>query len=183
MAELQTIARPYAKAAFLSAKHSKEELAQWLRNLNALSELCKLSDVADLIATPKLNLRQKFETLVLVLEQATGVSLTNKFKNFIHLLLENRKLACISAIYRAFDVMKAEHEMVVHANLISALPVSKNHEKAFKAALTKRFNKQVELQVQIDPSLIGGAIIQAGDLVIDGSLRGQLSKLQASLSA
>ncbi len=183
MAELQTIARPYAKAAFLSAKHSKKDLSQWSINLKALDQLYKLADINNLIAMPKISLAQKSEILIQAIEKVISSSLDSKFKNFIYLLLENGKLSCISAITYAFEAMKAEYESIIYATLISALPVSKSHENAFKAALAKRFNKKIELQVEIDTSLIGGAIVRADGLVIDGSLRGHLSKMQTFLTS
>ena len=104
------------------------------------------------------------------------------FTQFLSVLADNRRLAVLPEIAGLFDTMRADAEKVVKARVTSATALPAAELATIKAALVKRFGRDVEVETAVDESLIGGAVIDAGDVVIDGSLRGKLGRLQAALS-
>ena len=104
------------------------------------------------------------------------------FGNFLALLADNRRLSLLPEIAGLYDELRFEAERVVKAHVTSAAALPAGELDTIKAALRKRFGREVELTTAVDESLIGGAVIDAGDVVIDGSLRGKLGRLQAALS-
>ncbi len=104
------------------------------------------------------------------------------FTRFLGLLAENRRLQQLPEIAGLYEQLRAEAERVVKATVTSAIELPAAELDTIKAALGKRFGREIELSTAIDASLIGGAVIDAGDVVIDGSLKGKLSRLQAALA-
>jgi F-type H+-transporting ATPase subunit delta len=104
------------------------------------------------------------------------------FTQFLSVLADNRRLAVLPEIAGMFDALRAEDERVVKAKITSATPLSEADVAKLRASLVKRFGREVEVSTAVDQALIGGAVIDAGDVVIDGSLRGKLGRLQAALS-
>ena len=104
------------------------------------------------------------------------------FGNFLGLLFENRRLPLLPEIAGMFDELRFEAERVVKAKVTSAVPMPAAELETIKAALKKRFGRDVEVETAVDESLIGGAVIDAGDVVIDGSLKGKLARLQSALT-
>jgi F-type H+-transporting ATPase subunit delta len=105
------------------------------------------------------------------------------FQQFLAVLAENRRMGVLPEIAGLFDAMRAEDEKVVKATVTSATPLAEDELAKLKFSLMNRFNRQVELTTAVDPSLIGGAVIDAGDVVIDGSLRTKLERLGAALAS
>ncbi len=182
MLEIQTLARPYAKAAVLFAKEKNKGLEQWQNYLSCSTELLQVESVQSMVGSPSVPLATKQKVFCeLLTKLVAGSSLPQPFANFIALLFENRKIELLPVIKEQFDEMKFEEEQVLKAELISAFPVDTEQKKAFEAALAKRFGKKIILTIKEDGSLIGGAVIRTDDFVIDGSVRSQLTKLNHSL--
>ncbi|STX52913.1 ATP synthase F1 subunit delta [Legionella busanensis] len=181
MSECVTIARPYAKAVFEYAFNTGK-LRRWsdyLRNL-ALSVLDENAE--NFIDNPASTVKQHIELLIATAGQVDSEDATY-LKNFITLLAENKRLKALPDIFNIFEAMRAEQEKTLTVNVISYSELSQNQQLKLIDSLSKRLQRKVTLQITIDKTLIGGAVIQAGDLVIDGSVRGKLEKLSTSLAA
>jgi len=177
MAETTTIARPYAQAAFELAR-ADNALPAWSEMLNLAAAVAHDPQLVALVGSPRIPRSQLAELFISV----CGEHLTAQGKNFIRLLADNRRLDVLPEIAAHFQVMRAEAEGVLEAQMISAQPVTEAQRMQITAALKARLNREVTLTILTDASLLGGAIIRAGDLVIDGSARGKLTKLAVALN-
>ena len=176
MAERATIARPYARAAFAHAQASKD-LAGWSKLLGAAAQAAADKRVSRLFGNPHVT----GEELVDLLGGLSGKSAGEGGRNFLKALAENRRLALLPHIAAQFELLRAEVENVVDVEVIAAQQIASPQEKKLAAALKKRLGREVRLHTRIDESLLGGAIVRAGDLVIDGSLKGRLERLGSAL--
>ncbi|MDP6854625.1 MAG: F0F1 ATP synthase subunit delta [Arenicellales bacterium] len=176
MTENTSIARPYAQAIFELARDSGD-YAQWSEALASLAIFAADPDMNALFNNP----RASREEVAAVLIDLVGERLDGPGKNLVNLLARNRRLYALDAIAVQFEAFRAEAERTVQAELETALPVSAAHRDRIIEALAKRLERQVELSVSTNESLVGGAVIRAGDLVIDGSVRAQLDKLAAAI--
>ena len=177
MAEILTIARPYAQAAFLFAD-SHQVLKKWSGMLEFLAVVAADPEMTDLIENPRLT-----ETQVAELFIGIGADrLDDNCHNFIRLLAENRRLKLLPEIAALFEIQRREAERTIRAELITAFPATEAQQATVTAALKQRLGRDIELECRTDSSLIGGAIIRAGDLVIDGSVRGKLERMGNTLS-
>jgi F-type H+-transporting ATPase subunit delta len=174
MSQALTLARPYARAAFSMAQ-DENGLAGWSSALGFAAQVAADPRAASLLLNPQLS---HAEAVSLLSIDGAGES----FSRFLALLAENRRLAQLPEIAGLYEELKAEVERVVKATVTSATALPAGELDTIKAALKKRFGREVELDTAIDASLIGGAVIDAGDVVIDGSLKGKLSRLQAALA-
>ena len=177
MAETTTIARPYAQAAFELAR-AENALPVWSEMLNFVAAVAKDPQIAALLNSPRVSRTQLADLFISV----AGERLNLQGSNFIRLLAENRRLDVLTEIAALYQVMRAAAEGVLEAEMISAQPVSDAQRAQMTAALKARLQRDVNLTVSTDASLLGGAIIRAGDLVIDGSARGKLAKLAVALN-
>ena len=185
MADNNTIARPYARAAFDLASE-KGDLAKWSDALTVAKEVLADGQVVKFLAHPSLSNEQKLEFLTDLFKKAGGkVSIlaggSEHGNNFLKLLLEYGRVSVLPEIADHFEVLKANIENTVDVTVTSAAPMSAAQQKAVSAALTERLGRTVRLETAIDESLIGGAVIRAGDVVIDGSLRSRLEGLSNAL--
>jgi len=176
MADRATIARPYARAAFAHAQASKD-LAGWSKFLGAAAQGAADSRVSRLIGNPHVT----GEELVDLLGGLSGKAGDEGGRNFLKALAENRRLALLPYIAEQFETLRAEVENVVDVEVIAAQKIAAPQEKKLAAALKKRLGREVRMHTRIDESLLGGAIVRAGDLVIDGSLKGRLERLGSAL--
>lgn len=176
MAELSTLARPYAKAAFEYAAASNA-LASWSQALGLLDMLVADDRVGGKLRSPALARGQRAQLLI----DISGEDLEAPVRNFLNALAENDRLLLLPAIFEQFQALKADHERLVEVQVTSAAPIDESQRAKLAEALFKRLGREVNIEVSIDPYLIGGAIIRAGDTVIDGSLRGRLNKLSDAL--
>ncbi len=174
MSQALTLARPYARAAFSMAR-DENGLADWSSALGFAAQVAADPRAASLLLNPQLS---HAEAVSLLSVDGAGES----FSRFLALLAENRRLPQLPEIAGLYEELKAEAERVVKATVTSATQLPAGELDTIKAALKKRFGCEVELGTAIDASLIGGAVIDAGDVVIDGSLKGKLSRLQAALA-
>ena len=180
MAELATIARPYARAAFMHAQGAGAFKA-WGDLLDAAAVAVADERIRAAIGAPQRNKGAAAELVVSVLG-AAGVAVDSGAKNFLALLGENRRLETLPAIAAQFAELRAAAENVVDVMVVSAMALDAGQQAKLKTALGTRFKREVRLHESVDPTLLGGAVIQAGDLVIDGSLKGRLARLATQMT-
>ncbi len=178
MAERLTVARPYAKAAFARAQ-SASRLAPWSGALARAAAAIDDPRVRALVGNPRVAPAQ----LAGLIADVAGLGADDDGKRFIALLVENKRLALLPEISRLFDAYKDEVDRVVDVSITSAAPMAEAEQAKLGKALGGRFGRTVRVHTAVDPTLIGGAIVRAGDLVIDGSLKAQLEKLAFELTA
>ena len=177
MSELITAARPYARAAFDTAqKHNEKE--KWTEMLNFMAIVAHDPTMRAVLDSPKLSQQQAAEVFISV----CGEQINERGKNFINLLAENNRITFLPEIAALYHHYRAESENTVDAEVISASEVNDSQIAKIAASLKQRLGKEVRLTSRTDETLIGGAIIRAGDLVIDGSVRGRLDKLSTTLT-
>ena len=174
MSQALTLARPYARAAFAVAREAGD-LPAWSAALGFAARVAADPQVAALLDNPKLTRAD-----VIALLAPDGGQ--DAFRNLLGLLFDNRRLALLPEIAGLFDELRFEAERVVRAKVTSAVALADGELETIKAALRKRFGREVEVETAIDASLIGGALIDAGDVVIDGSIKGKLERLQSALT-
>ncbi|MCE8035246.1 F0F1 ATP synthase subunit delta [Billgrantia tianxiuensis] len=178
MAELSTVARPYARAAFEFAR-DHQALESWSDWLGKLGAVVAVRDVQKLLASPSLTTERKVELIVELAE----VELDEASRRFLDTLGESGRLATLSAIAEHFEQLRAEHEKRIEVVVVSAYELDDKQQNKLAGALKKRLNREISITTQVDPKLIGGAILRAGDTVIDGSVRGRLNRLSEALTA
>ncbi len=179
MSSLTTLARPYAKAAFnLAQESSTIGLSQWLDMLTLASQLAADESMTDVLENPLVSPEQSVELITGV----AGDRFDEAFKRYLSVLGENRRLALLPEITALFGRLKQQAERRLRVKVIAAMPLEDAQASRLSQALAKRFDCEIELDSEIDESILGGAVIYAADQVIDGSLRGRLSKLANALS-
>lgn len=178
MAEKTTIARPYAKAAFQEAKAAKR-LAQWSETLRAGATAVRDPRVHELLGSPRLS----GEELAQFVMSVTGPALDEHGQNFFRLLAENHRLGFLPEISTLFDAYKDDEENVVDVTVTSAAAIDTAQQQALSKALERKLNRTVRLHCATDSTLIGGAVLRAGDTVIDGSLLSRLKRIAFELTA
>jgi len=175
--EKTTIARPYAEAVFARARETeKQDL--WSEMLGLLAAVVRSPEMSGLIANPKLS-RKQIEELML---DIGGGRLSDEGQNLVKLLVRNDRLAVVPEITELYETLKRENQGKLQVKVRSAYALDKAHEKELAEALKAKLGREIEISAEKDPSLIGGVLIRAGDLVIDGSVRGQLHKLANELN-
>jgi F-type H+-transporting ATPase subunit delta len=177
MAEAATIARPYAKAAFMSARDTKT-LPAWSEALQKSSGLVADSRIADLLTNPKMSVDQ----VVSMFAGLGGNSIDAQWQNFVRLLTQNKRLDVLPDITAQFEMLRAQYENELDVQVTSAVALSGAQQTKLAAALKTRFKRDVRMTTSIDPALLGGAVIRAGDLVIDGSINGRLQRMASELA-
>ncbi len=178
MAELVTIARPYAEAVFRLAKEANA-FAEWSRMLALLDTVTRDPQLEALISDPNV----KADAITRVVLDVCGSGLNDAGKNFVKILVENDRLGVVAQIAGLYEQLRREHENELEATIVSAFPLSDAQVQELVAGLAKRFGRQVKATATVDPSLIGGARILVGDVVIDGSAAGQLQKMASALKS
>ncbi|MGE5625954.1 MAG: F0F1 ATP synthase subunit delta [Bacillota bacterium] len=180
MAESITLARPYAKAVFEIAKE-KGALDRWSKILSVLADLSADSSVQAMLTSPKASAPVRAEVFADLAGKA-GQPLDQQGRNFVRLLADYRRLALLPEIAADFERLRAEAENTLDVELRAALPVDAVEQKRIGEALQKKLGRKIALKYVEDKTLIGGAVLRAGDLVIDGSVREKLSRLAAALT-
>lgn len=176
MAEKTTIARPYAQATLALAKE-QNALQQWSEMLQFASAVAADEEMAAIIASPKLSSEQ----LAGLFLDICGDKLNEHGKNMIRVLAENDRLDVLAEITELFEIERAQSEGTIEAQVISAVELSDAQKSGITESLKKRLGRDVTLNCSVDPAIVGGAIIRAGDVVIDGSVTGKLDKLATAL--
>jgi len=178
MAELSTLARPYAKAAFEYAL-DKQQLAQWSEQLATAAAVVADSGMEAVLSDPSLTATQQAS----VLGDVCGDALNEQMRNFIAVLASNKRLALLPEIYSLFAHYKANKEKSVDVEVISAFDLADEARDRLAQALGRKLERQVTVRTSTDSDLLGGVLIRAGDLVIDGSVRGRLNKLAEAMNS
>ncbi|MEY3219066.1 MAG: hypothetical protein RIT27_423 [Pseudomonadota bacterium] len=180
MAELATLARPYAEAVFQLAVKA-DNLAQWSALLDFLSNTVQDPQMVALTANPSVDKATVANFLCELCAAQPSLAFDEQGKNFIHLLTANHRLAVIPPLFKQFETHRAAHENYLKISLVSAYEVSPEQEASIEAMLEKRFGKKTELDISVDQSLIGGWVVRTDNQVIDMSVRGRLQQLAAEL--
>ncbi|TNF67527.1 MAG: F0F1 ATP synthase subunit delta [Gammaproteobacteria bacterium] len=177
MAELYHLARPYAKAAFEYADE-KGVLKEWLSLFQLAEKAILCDEITQYLNHPEVSQIQIVQTVISILNIQDQA-----YINLLTVIAQNKRLALFGAISELYADFKAKKERSVYAVMTSAFDLSDQIVLAMKNKLEQKFNAEVKLETQIDPSLIGGAVIQVGDLVIDGSVLGNFRRLKQELLA
>ena len=184
MADNNTIARPYAQALFELARE-RDELGPWAESLELARDLLASGEVVAYLGDPHFSDKRRLEFLTGLFAKAGASRFgggDTRGTNFLKLLLEYRRVAVLPAIAEHFASLKADVENVVDVTVTSASPISTEQRDAISKALRARLGREVKLETEINEDIIGGAVIKAGDVVIDGSLRARLEGLATALA-
>lgn len=176
MAEPATLARPYAKAAFDLAREEKS-LAEWSALLGGLAAAVRDPKVAQWIGHPALGRGQLAEVLI-----KAGGQMSQSAQNLLRLLAEYHRLKLVPAIAEQFEALRAEAERRVDVEVTSASKIDDAQQKALADAIRRKLEREVQIEWKTDPELVAGAVVRAGDLVIDGSVRGELERMATILT-
>lgn len=176
MAELVTIARPYAKAAFQFAREASA-LKEWTEMLGFAAAVASSEQMAGYLDNPKLTAGERAETFIRVCED----KLDQNGKNLVQELAKNKRLSVLPEISQLFDAFVAEENRTEQVQVTSAFELTAEQELAIEKILKERLGKKVLIQSAIDPSLVAGVVIRAGDLVIDNSVSGKLARLASAI--
>lgn len=175
MAEIATIARPYAEAAFGLAD-AAGELAQWSAALGRLAEATGSPELNQLLGNPKVTEEQLTELLVSV-----GGDSRPTMRNFVATLVQGKRVPALPSVRDIFEALKSEREGTVDAHIESAFPLDDAQRATLVGDLERRFARKIRVAVSVDTELIGGVRITVGDEVIDGSVRGKLAAMATAL--
>jgi F-type H+-transporting ATPase subunit delta len=176
MAELATIARPYAEALFRVAKSGN--LAQWSDAVSEMAQVAAHPEVKAFVSNPKISKQQIAETFLSLLKSNTGP----ETRNFIGMLVENDRLALLPEIGEQFHALKNAQEGAADAEIISAFALSDAQVNDLVATLEKKFGRKLNPSVTVDNALIGGVRVVVGDQVLDTSVRAKLQKMHTALT-
>lgn len=176
MAELATLARPYANAIFKIGKQDRT-LEAWSRTLAFLAAAANEDNVRRVLESPTVTDEQKAHTLAEVCRE----ELSDKGRAMVAVLARNRRLPLLAEITEQFEALRAEEERTLDVEVIAAFELGAEQREELVQSLKRRFERDIELTSRVDPDLVGGAVIRAGDTVIDGSVRGRLNKLAEAL--
>lgn len=169
------MARPYAEAVFQLAQDDNA-LAQWSDVLQSLALITSDEQMQNIISNPETDHEALFGLIVSI----TG-SLEPKAENLVHVLIENDRLLLLPEIASLYEEHRARAEASVDVVVASAVKLDAEQEKVIATALEKKLGKKIKLSSSVDESLVGGVVIRAGDLVIDGSVKGRLGELASHL--
>jgi F-type H+-transporting ATPase subunit delta len=176
MSELSTLARPYAEAVFRMAQ-GENDLAGWSSRIATLAAIVSDAQLARLIADPAVSADRVADLII----EVAGTDLGERGGNFVKVLAENDRLSVLPEIVSQFETLKASAEGTLEATITSAQALTQAQIDDLVAGLKAKFNRAVNVQVAVDPELIGGAVIAIGDQVIDGSVKGRLQQMSFAL--
>jgi F-type H+-transporting ATPase subunit delta len=178
VAERATIARPYAKAAFQYAQDAKA-FADWSQGLKAAADIVADPRVAALTKSPQTSQ----DDLVSIISDVAGNKLTPGMQNFVRVLAENHRLLLLPEIAAHYEALRSDAENTIDVEVVSAVALNSAQADKLSQALSARLKRKVRMQNSVDATLLGGAVVRAGDLVIDGSLKGRLQRLATELGS
>jgi F-type H+-transporting ATPase subunit delta len=177
MAELRTLARPYAKAAFQAASETSS-VQLWADQLTLLGSISAEAKVADAISSSTIDAATQVSTLTNLAGDDLGVAVNN----FLHVLASNKRLLLLPSIADLFAELKADLERSVEVNISTAFALDSAVETKLTEALKNKLQREIHVNTNIDKSLLGGVVVRAGDIVIDGSIKGRIAKLAEAMS-
>ena len=176
MAEIATLARPYANAVFDIAKAEKH-LEGWSRQLGFAAAAAADPTVKEVIDAPSVTNDDKAKKIV----QVCGDELSQMGRKFVQVLARNKRLQLLPEISAQFEALRALEEKSLDVEIISAYELSEQEQTRLADVLSRRFEREIQMTSRVDTTLVGGVVIRAGDTVIDGSVKGKLEKLAESL--
>lgn len=177
MAEVATIARPYAKAAFETAREHGE-IGLWSDALAKAAGLAADPRVAAAFTSPKLGVAD----FVRLFDGLAADGAAERWRNFVRVLAENKRLAALPEIAAQLEALRETYENEIGVELTAAAPISAAQTEQMRRALEQRLKRRVRIGTAVDARILGGAVIRAGDLVIDGSLTGRLKRMASELA-
>jgi F-type H+-transporting ATPase subunit delta len=177
MAEIATLARPYAEASFRTALEAKD-LAGWSAGLALAGAIAAEPQMADLLGNPRLTRAQKLELFFAV----GGGKLAAPVRNLVTILVDGARASLLPEIAAQFDALKRAHESVLKVRIVSAMPLADAEREDLVAELSRKYGRRVEATVEVDASLIGGARVHVGDEVIHASMRDALAQMAVALA-
>ncbi len=172
MQGLSTLARPYAKAVFAHA-HQHHKLAEFSQHLAVLNQITSDAEIERLIGHPRMPQDQLADLII----DVAGESLSETGANLVRVLADNQRLPLLPEISAQYEQLRAAAENRLEVQVTSAMPLDEQQQQRLRDSLAKRFGRDIDLNVDIDAELLAGAVIRAGDQVIDGSARGRLERL------
>jgi len=178
MAELTTLARPYAKAAFETAD-AVSELQKWSEMLTLAAAVSQQDGMIKALASPALTAAQKAQAFI----EVCGDELNDKMANLISSLAGYQRLSLLPEIQTLFELHKAQREKSVDVDVTTAFELSGELQDKLAKALSAKLDREVSLTTTVDAAILGGALVRAGDTVIDGSVRGRLAKLAEAMNS
>ncbi|KPQ28914.1 MAG: ATP synthase F1, delta subunit [Marinobacter excellens HL-55] len=178
MAQLTTLARPYAKAVFDAAK-DQNAVDQWDQALAFAGLVAADQEVANILANPGLSEQRKAELFADCFEEP----LPEALRNFLLILAENKRLALLPEVSKLFSMYRADLERSVKLTVNTAFELSADEQQKLIKALSEKLERKVELETAVDQTLIGGVVVRTGDLVIDASVRGKLARMAKALDS
>ena len=178
MAELTTLARPYAKAAFEYAL-SGNKLLVWSESLAYASAVASDAQIQQVLQNPGLTSVRKAEIFIEICES----NLDENVKSFVKTLSENNRLSLLPVIFEGFEKLRLDEGAMMEVSITSAYELSEEEKTKLVNALKTRFNKEINMVSNVERELLGGLVIRAGDLVIDGSIKGRLQKLTEAMNS
>lgn len=181
MSEAITIARPYAQAVFETALEAGD-LDSWLLILNTLKTVVEDEQGQSFLVNPEVSPKMQYDFLMRFVQEVVKTT-DNKFGNFINILVMNKRIMLLPEIAACFAKLKDAEERLLAVKVKSFAPLNNAQQEELTNVLGKKFDRKISLEINVEPELLGGAVIRAGDLVIDGSVRGQLNKLARVLAA
>jgi F-type H+-transporting ATPase subunit delta len=178
VAERATIARPYAKAAFQYAQDAKA-FADWSQGLKSAADIVADPRVAALTKSPQTSQ----DDLVSIISDVAGDKLKPGMQNFVRVLAENHRLLLLPEIAAHYEELRSDVENTIDVEVVSAVALNSAQTDKLSQALSARLKRKIRMRNSVDATLLGGAVVRAGDLVIDGSLKGRLQRLATELGS
>jgi F-type H+-transporting ATPase subunit delta len=179
MAELSTIARPYAEALFAAASEDAAGLASWSDLVAELAQVASLPDVREALTDPRLTSANRIDLFVGLIK----TPLSDWARNFIELLVNNHRILALPQIAEQFEVLKNKREGTALAQITSAFELDDGQVRELVAGLEKKFGLKLKPSVTVDASLIGGVRVVVGDQMLDTSVQAQLARMRDKLAA
>lgn len=177
MAELATIARPYAEALFRVALPSG--LNEWTDLLSRMAQVASIEAFSQMASDPRVPRQMVTDTFTEALKTPIG----DEAKNFVAMVVQNGRLSLLPEIAQQFRELKNAHESMADAEIVSAFPMNDGQLSELVAALQKKFGRKLNASVKVEPDLIGGVRVVIGDEVLDFSVKNRLQNMQTALSA
>ena len=175
--ELSTVARPYARAAFSQALDEASGLANWSRMLGLLAAAIQQAAVKNALDDTTLTTTDEAR----LIHEIMGEELSDKGQNFVSILAEYNRISLLPQISELYELLKSNHEKTMEVVVTSAYPIEEADNRKLTEALKRKLQKEINLSSTVDPSLLGGVVIRAGDTVIDNSVRSKLEQLSQVL--
>jgi F-type H+-transporting ATPase subunit delta len=180
--ELSTLAKPYAQAIMLTAGSAKEQ-RDWLKFSGLLASVSASEDIKNILARPGTSKEEKINTLNNIITKLHGKKLSKKESNFLELIIKNERFSVMPSVYSQFDSLVGQNSKNKQFKVTTAYKLTAAEEKELSKSLTDKHKVSVEIDSEVDDSLLGGVVIKDGDKVLDSSIQARLEALHQKLSS